>query len=64
MRRWIATEGKYGEPPEDWVKMQAATWLGYKKTEVGDIPLWWLYKAIEYMNGEAEGQELLTEKRK
>ncbi len=42
--------------------MRAAEWLGYKKTEAPIIPIWWLDKAINYMNGEAEGQELLNEK--
>lgn len=41
--------------------MQAAEWLGYKKTEVADIPLWWLYKAIDYMNAEGEGQKILAD---
>lgn len=50
-----------GEPPEDYVLMQAAEWLGHKKTEAGDIPLWWIYKAIDYMSAEAEGQKSLAD---
>ena len=41
--------------------MQAAEWLGHKKTEAPFIPLWWINKAIEYMSAEAEGQKSLID---
>ena len=37
--------------------MEAAAWLGHKKTDVPTIPIWWLYKAINYMSAEAEGEK-------
>lgn len=57
------TEGKYGEPPEDYVLMKAAEWLGHKKTELPTIPLWWLGKALNYMSGEGEAQAELNKRK-
>ena len=50
-----------GEPPEDYTIMQAAKWLGIPVPAIADTPVWWLYKAIDYMSAEAEGQKSLAD---
>jgi len=64
LRRWIATEGKLGEPPEDWTLFQLAKYCNCKPWELLDVPIWWRLKATDYMNGEAEGQEILANRKK
>jgi hypothetical protein len=43
--------------------MEAAAWLGYKKTDYPDIPLWWIHKAINYMSAEGEAQKEIADRR-
>lgn len=63
MRRWIATEGKYGEPPEDWALFKAAKYCNCKPWELLEQPVWWKLTALNYMSAEAEGQEMLDARR-
>jgi hypothetical protein len=53
-----------GAPPEDYVRFQIAKYCNCKPWELPEIPLWWQQKALEYMNGEAEGQKILADRKK
>ena len=61
MRRWLATKGKIGEPPEDYLTYKAAQWMHVPPWELIEQPLLYKLKALDYMTAEAEAQEILEE---
>lgn len=62
MRRWLATKGKIGEPPEDYLTYKAAQWMHVPPWELLEQPLLYKLKALDYMTAEAEAQEILEER--
>lgn len=60
----MATEGKYGEPPEDYALFQAAKYCNAKPWEMIEQSIWWTYKALDYSSAEAEAQEIIANRKK
>lgn len=61
MRRWLATKGKIGEPPEDYLTYKAAQWMHVPPWELVEQPLVYKLKALDYMTAESEAQEILKD---
>ena len=40
------------------MRFQIAKYCNCKPWELVDVPQWWQLKALDYLNGEAEGQEI------
>lgn len=62
MRRWLATKGKIGQPPEDYLTFKAAQWMHVPPWELVEQPLLYKLKALDYMTAEAEAQEIIEER--
>ena len=50
-----------GEPPEDYKLFLAAKYCNCAPWELQEQSIVWTYKALDYMSGEAEGQEILEQ---
>ena len=59
----MATEGKYGEPPDDYVLFKAAEYMRIPTPSIVDVSMWWIDKAINYMSAEAEAQKILADRK-
>lgn len=62
MRRWLATECKYGEPPEDYLTYKAAQWMHVPVWELLEQPLVYKLKALDYMTAEAEAEKSIADR--
>jgi hypothetical protein len=63
LRRWLATEGKLGECPEDYALFKAAAWCNAKPWEMAEQSMWWKFKALNYMSAEAEAEEIIRNRK-
>jgi hypothetical protein len=64
LRRWLATEGKLGEPPDDYALFKAAEYMRIPTPSIVDVPIWWIDKALDYMSAESEAQEIIANRKK
>lgn len=62
MRRWLATEGKYGEPPPDYALFQAAKYCNCPPWELLEQSIVWKFKALDYLSAEAEAQDIISKR--
>jgi len=46
------------------VLFKAAEYMRIPTPDIVNVPLWWIYKAINYMSAEAEAQEILASRKK
>jgi hypothetical protein len=53
-----------GAPPEDYVLFQVAKYCNAKPWEMAEQSIWWKYKALNYMNAEAEAEKILADRKK
>jgi hypothetical protein len=62
LRRWLATEGKFGEPPEDYALFAAAKYCNVAPWVLAEQSVWWQNKALDYLSAEGEAQEIINER--
>ena len=60
MRRWLATDCKLGEPPEDYLLFKAAQWMHVPPWVLAEQPIIYKLKALDYMTAEAEAEEIIN----
>jgi len=62
LRRWLATEGKYGECPQDYALVQAAKYCGVPPWVMAKKGLAWQLKILDYMSAEGEAQKIIADR--
>jgi hypothetical protein len=60
----LATEGKYGAPPEDYKIFKAAQYCNCKPWELVEQSLFWTFKALDYMSAEEEAQKSIADRQR
>lgn len=64
LTRWLASEGKFGEVPEEYALVQAAKYLGVAPWDLAERPQWWTNLALTFSSAEAQAEKQRSAQKK
>lgn len=63
LRRYLATDGEMGEPPDWYATIQAAKYLNVAPWELMEQALFWRDKALIAMTAEAQSDDIKNKRK-
>lgn len=57
LKRWLTSEGQVGEVPYWYLVLRAARYLRVAPWELAEMPVYWLYLALESEAAEGKAEE-------